>query len=475
MSFPGVGRSRLNHKKSPKTPIIATIRPKKISRVTLLSKKMFIRYSFDPRCLRDLNSGIPQSIPNLPLIRKYAILKPMNKLTELLTRGVDAIYPTRESLEDVLKKGKKLRLYQGFDPTGTQLHIGHMIGLRKLRQWQDLGHHVIFLIGDGTGQAGDPSGKKKSREKYFTREELRQNATDYVKQASKIVRFDGKNPVEILFNGDWLNKLTLVDLLQIAGHFSLQQLSERDIFQQRIQKGESVNLREFLYPLLQAYDSVAMSVDLEVGGSDQTFNMLAGRTLVKATQNRDKFVMTTPLLADSKGVKIGKTEGNVVALTDNPKDLFGKIMALPDEIIVKGLEYLTDVPIDEIQSIELTMTKGTNPIQYKKLLAYHIVKQLHSEEHAKTAEVAFQRVVQQDELPSVIPEYIYSGNPQETIIDLLTKTKLVASKSEAKRLVEQGGIEIDSQKITDPTERIAITDNMLLKLGKRRFIRIKYT
>src|SRR3989344_3164145 len=251
----------------------------------------------------------------------------MDKIEELLTRGVDKIYPSKEEHEKVLRSGKKLKLYQGFDPTGTELHIGHMVGLRKLRQWQDLGHHVIFLIGDGTGQAGDPSGKTRAREKFLTNEELRRNAVDYIKQAGKIVRFEGKNPVEILFNGDWLNKLTLVEILNIMDHVSFQQIFERDLFQERIKKGEEIKFREFFYPLLQGYDSVSMGVDLELGGSDQTFNMLVGSKLVSEMLHKDKFVMTTPLLTDSRGVKIGKTEGNVIALTDSPNDLFGKIMA----------------------------------------------------------------------------------------------------------------------------------------------------
>src|SRR3989344_4422617 len=228
----------------------------------------------------------------------------MDAIENLLTRGVDKIYPSREVLEKVLRSGKKLKLYQGFDPTGTQLHIGHAVGFRKLRQFQDLGHEVIFLIGDGTGQAGDPSGKTKSREKFLTRDELRKNAVDYIKQAGKIVRFEGENPVEILFNGDWLNELKLVDILNIMDHVSFQQIIERDLFQERMKKGEEIKYREFFYPLLQGYDSVAMKVDLELGGSDQTFNMLVGRKLVSEMLHQDKFVMTVPLLTYAKGTKI---------------------------------------------------------------------------------------------------------------------------------------------------------------------------
>ena len=190
-----------------------------------------------------------------------------------------------------------------------------MVGLRKHRQWQDLGHEVIFLIGDGTGEAGDPTGKKKTREKFFTSEELRANAKDYLTQAKKIVHFHGNNPIKVMYNGDWLNKLTKTEILNIAQHFSVQQFIERYMFQERLKEGVSINLREFLYPLLQAYDSVAMDVNLELGGSDQTFNMLAGRALMKAMKGKEKFVMTTPLLSDSKGIKIGKSKDNVIRLT----------------------------------------------------------------------------------------------------------------------------------------------------------------
>lgn len=396
----------------------------------------------------------------------------MDRIEELLTRGVDTIYPTKEELKKVLQTEKKLKLYQGFDPTGTQLHIGHMVGFRKLRQWQDLGHHVIFLIGDGTGQAGDPSGKTKSREHFFNREQLRKNATDYVKQASKIVRFDGDNPVEIMFNGDWLNELKLIDILEIAGNFTLQQLAERDLFQERMKRNEPVNLREFLYPLLQGYDSVAMDVDLEIGGSDQTFNMLAGRTLLKAMKNKDKFVMTTPLLTDSEGRKIGKTEGNVIALTDSPEDLFGKIMGLSDNVIVNGLEYLTDIPMQEIKEIARSLTDGENPVKYKKQLAFEIIKQLHNKEAAEKASGHFERTVQNKEMPTEIPEYSYS-NKTGSLVELLIEAGLVLSKSEGKRLIEQGGVAVDEEIIEDVNAPFAGIDGSVVRVGKRKFVKIK--
>ena len=397
----------------------------------------------------------------------------MDKVEELLTRGVEKIYPTKEELEKVLRSGKKLKLYQGFDPTGIQLHIGHMVGLRKLRQWQDLGHHVIFLIGDGTGQAGDPSGKKHAREKFLDRDELRKNSVDYIKQAGKIVRFEGENPVEVLFNGDWLNKLNLVDMLSIMDHLSFQQIFERDLFQERIKNGEEIKFREFFYPLLQGYDSVAMEVDLELGGSDQTFNMLVGRKLVAEILHKDKFVMTTPLLTDSQGVKIGKTEGNVIALTDKPEDLFGKIMALPDDVIVKGLEYLTDVSMEEINSIEDKLNKGENPVAHKKKLAFEIVKQLNDDETARKAQENFEQTVQGEKLPDDIPVLQYNGTPSSNIAELLVQTKLAKSKTEAKRLIEQHGVSINGQTISDPNLQINITNDTIIRVGKRKFIKIK--
>lgn len=402
----------------------------------------------------------------------------MDKIEELLTRGVDKIYPNRDELEKVLRSGKKLTLYQGFDPTGTKLHIGHMVGFRKLRQWQDLGHHVIFLIGDGTGQAGDPSGKTTARDKFFSREELRANAVDYVKQAGKIVRFDGENPVEIKFNGDWLNKLSLSEILEIANHFTWQQFAERDLFQERIKNKQPIIFRESLYPLLQAYDSVAMDVDLELGGSDQTFNMLCGRSLMKSMKNKNKFVMTTPLLEDSEGRKIGKTEGNVIGLTDEPTELFRKTMALGDDVIIKGLEYLTDVSMEEIQRIDASLQNGENPIEYKKHLAYEIVKLLNNEGDAKKAQVEFEKVVQGKDKSSVTSTSLTWTSISGPSVSqaLVNDLHLFGSISEAKRVIEQGGIVVAGNLITDPNiefDKLMTQEETSVVIGKKRFYNIK--
>ena len=390
----------------------------------------------------------------------------MDKIDELLTRGVDKIYPSRELLEKVLRSGKKLKLYQGFDPTGDKLHIGHMVGLRKHKQWQDLGHEVIFLIGDGTGEAGDPTGKKKTREKFFTQKELRANAKDYLAQASKIVRFDGPNPVKIMYNGDWLNKLTKNDILNIAQHFSVQQLIERDMFQERLKAGESINLREFLYPLLQGYDSVAMDVDLELGGKDQTFNMLAGRMLMRAMKGKEKFVMTMPLLSDSKGIKIGKSEGNTIGLTDEPNDLFGKIMSLGDEAIIPMFILLTDVPMKEIASFNIKK----EAMNLKKMVASLIVSQLYDKARAKAAGENFVNTFQKKRIPDIM--LTVKGKNGEPISTILIKAKVLSSKSEWRRLVLENAIHDLSKNKNITNVNLKTSGNLILKIGKKKFLKI---
>ena len=394
------------------------------------------------------------------------IITDKDKINELLTRGVDKIYPSRELLEKLLLSSKKLRLYQGFDPTGDRLHLGHMVGLRKHKQWQDLGHEVIFLIGDGTGQAGDPTGKKQTREKFFTKEELRANAKNYVAQASKIIRFKGSNPVKILYNSDWLDKLTKVEILNIAQNFSVQQLIERDMFQERLKAGEPINLREFLYPLLQGYDSVAMDVDLELGGTDQTFNMLAGRTLMKAMKGKEKFVMTTPLLSDSRGIKIGKSEGNTISLTDEPNDLFGKIMSLADDAIIPIFTLLTDVSLEDIVSFDIKK----NPLELKKSAAHIIVSQLYSEKLATKAQDNFEKTFTQGNVPENITQVTVARDA--SLSDILLTQQLIVSKSELRRLVSEGAITnmATNEKVTDPNSKVS---SATYKIGKHRFIKIQ--
>ncbi len=382
------------------------------------------------------------------------------------------IYPSKEDLEKVLRNGKKLLLYQGFDPTGKQLHIGHMVGLRKLRQWQDLGHHVIFLIGDFTGMVGDPTGKSNTRTP-LKKEQVLENAKTYKEQASKILDFNGGNPVVIKFNSEWLEKMSANEFMYLTSLISYNQIIERDMFQQRLQKHESIGVLELLYPILQGYDSVAMKVDLEIGGSDQMFNMLVGRQLVKEMLGKEKYVMTTPLLTDSEGMKIGKTEGNVIALTNKPEDLYAKVMALPDDVIVKGFEYLTDVSMEEIEIIVKEIKNGQNPMSFKKKLAFEIVKQLNSEHEAEKAQEIFEK-----KQPMSIPTMSFPRSfiSTATVEQGTVAANLASSNSEAKRVILQGGLKINDQVVTNPNA-LLITyfkeSEIVMQRGPRKTQRIK--
>src|SRR3990167_651113 len=314
----------------------------------------------------------------------------MDNVDEILTRGVDQVIPSKEELEKVLKSGKKLRVYQGFDPSSPLLHIGHMIGLRKLRQWQDLGHEVIFLIGDFTGRIGDPTGKKEARP-VLSKETVEENAKTYKEQAGRILNFSGKNPVQIKFNSEWLDKLKTPEILNLFSQVTYSQIIKRGMFKKRLEKDEDISFNEISYPIMQGYDSVAMDVDVEVGGRDQLFNMMIGRDLMHKMKRKNKFVMTTQLLVDTEGNKIGKTEGNAIALTDPPEKMFGAIMNFPDDVITQGLESLTDVPQEEIESAKNAIKRGRNPLQFKKTLAFEVVKQLNGEKTAQKAQEEFER------------------------------------------------------------------------------------
>lgn len=395
-----------------------------------------------------------------------------NKIKEVLTRGVENIYPNPRALEKKLKSGQKIRLYCGFDPTAPTLHIGHSIQIRKLAQFQALGHEVIFLLGDFTGMIGDPTDKSKTRPK-LTRERLLKNSASYKKLASKILSFSGKNPAKILYNSQWGDKLSFRDLIEVASNFTAQQTLARDMFKKRIEDGKDLYLHEFLYPLAQAYDSVAMDVDLEVGGNDQMFNMLAGRTLMKKMKNKEKFVLTTKLLVDPTGQKMGKTEGKMVALDEKPNEMFGQIMAWSDEIITLGLELCTDMPMAEVNQIKEQIKENKmNPRDAKARLARELVSIHHSKQASIKAEKEFIRIFKDKDKPTNIP--IFRAKPEKTkLIDLLTESKLASSKGEARRLIEQGGVKIDNKVIKDPTAEIIPKNNTTLQVGKRNFIQIR--
>jgi tyrosyl-tRNA synthetase len=383
--------------------------------------------------------------------------------SELLTRAVCDIVP-RKLAEDKLKTGKPLRLYLGIDPTGAKLHLGHSVPLRKLKAFSDAGHQVIFLIGSFTAMIGDPSGRDKQREP-LTAEMIEENFKTYKAQASKILNFSN---IEIRHNHEWLAKLGFREIAELASHFTKQQVEQRDMFQEREKRGDPIHLHEFLYPLMVGYDSVMLDVDGEIGGNDQLFNMLAGRTLQAAHKKRVKFVLTTKLIEGTDGRKMSKTYNNCVYLTDAPEEMYGKLMSMPDHLIPLYFECCTDVPMTEVKSIESSLKKGSeNPKNLKMHLAREIVTMYHSADLAKSAEEAFENVFKNKGVPDDIPEY--KAKKGSLLIDALVTSKTVASKSEARRLIEQGGVRHGETVVSSITTE---AKSGIVKVGKRKFLKI---
>lgn len=401
-------------------------------------------------------------------------------IDELLTRGVERIYPSTEALAVALKSGKKLRLYNGIDPTAPTLHIGHGIILKKLRDFQRLGHEVIMLIGDFTGQIGDPTDKLATR-KQLTREEILANCRKYKEQASKFLDFKStKNPVQLRFNSEWSDPLSARDVLEIAAEFTVNQFLARDMFKKRIADKKEIHIHEFLYPLFQGYDSVGMDVDMEVGGNDQTFNMLIGRDMQKR-RGKEKYVFAMKLLVDPTGKKMGKTEGNMITLDDASEKMYEKVMMWGDEMIVSGFELCTDVPIEEVQAIEKELKDGkTNPRDVKMHLAREIVTLYHGAVAAKKAEENFRKVFQAKGIPDGIRNVVFGNSTSistssstSTITTLLVETELVASKSEARRVVEQGGVKVDNKVVRDANAIVKVSKKgVVIQKGKRDFARV---
>ena len=387
------------------------------------------------------------------------------ELEELLTRGVDAVVP-KEGLIEKMRKGDKIRVYLGIDPTSTQLHLGNTVPLRKLRDFMNAGHEVIFLVGNFTALIGDTSDKDAMR-KPLTPEEIETNFHTYKEQASKILDF---SKAKIMYNSDWLSKLSFRNIVELAQQFTVQQMIERDMYQLRLKEGKPIGFHEFLYPLMQGYDSVHMEVDLEIGGTDQLFNMLAGRTLLKAYKNKDKWVLTTPLIEGLDGRKMSKTYGNTVNISDEPSDMYGKIMSMTDNLIIRYMTLCTDMPLKEIDEVDKSLKAGGNPRDAKMRLAHEIVTLYHSKEHADLAEQEFVNVFKKGGLPDEIPEFKLSGD--RNIVDLLESCKLVESRSEAKRVIQQGGVKIDNKKVDDVNKTIHLKKDMIIQVGKRKFAKI---
>ncbi len=365
--------------------------------------------------------------------------------------------------EEKLSSKKKLRLYWGIDPTGANIHLGHAVPLRKMKQFTDAGHEVIFLVGSFTAMIGDPSGRDAMREP-LTHEQVEKNFQDYKEQASKILDF---KKVEVRYNHEWLEKLNFRDILGLTSQFTVNQMIQRDMFEKRLKEGKEVSMTEFMYPLMVGYDSVVLDVDFELGGTDQEFNMLAGRTMQKAAGKRDKCIITMRLLEGTDGRKMSKTYDNCIYLTDSAKDIFGKTLSIKDDLITTYMECCTDIPMEEIKDVEKEMKKGANPKEFKMRLAKELVTMYHSAKAADAAEAEFANIFAKGGVPDDMPEI--KATKGELLIDLLVRAEIVTSKSEARRLIEQKAVTMN-EKLVDAFDVVA--EKGITKVGKRKFLKI---
>ncbi len=382
-------------------------------------------------------------------------------IDEVLTRGVEKVLPSKAGLKKLIEE-KRITLYQGFDPSMPSLHLGNLAGLMKLRQFQKLGHKVIFLIGDFTGMIGDPD--KKTARVQLSREQTLKNSEKWKEQVSKVLDLEGDNPAEIKFNSQWNDNISFKELIEITSKFTVQQMLERDLFQKRIKENTPIYLHEFLYPVTQAIDSVKMvpdGVDLEIGGSDQLFNILAGRELMKATHKKEKFILTTKLLVDKNGYKVGKTAGNALFLDSDAKEFFGGIMSFPDDAIYLGFELLTEIGLNGLKE-----KIKSDPMSEKKNLAYEIVKLLWGEKNANEAKIYFESTFQEKN-----PIYDIKIKPGDSLVSVIVPHTGLKSISDAKRYLMQKSVDINGTVVTDPTYHVKSGDK--IKVGERVFIEVE--
>ncbi len=391
------------------------------------------------------------------------------QIDQLLARGVENIFPNREFVKAKLMRGERVTLYLGIDPTGPTLHMGHVIPLMKLGQFQKMGHQIILLMGDFTAMIGDPTDKSAARKK-LSRAEVLSNLRKYKHQASKFISFSGPNKALFKFNSKWLGKMDFADVLDLASNFTVQQMLERDMFAERMREGKPIYLHEFMYPLMQGYDSVAMDVDGEIGGNDQTWNMLAGRDLMKSLRNKEKFVISMKLLVDSSGKKMGKTENNMVALNQSADEMFGKVMSWSDELVVPGFEIVTAVPVLELETIIGELERKENYRETKARLAREIVASYYGMEKAEQAEENFDKTFAKGGVPEDTMQVAVAKGL--SLVEILMSEGFVDSKTEWRRLVSEGAItEMESNvKVSDTEAKVS---DGTYKIGKRRFIKIK--
>ncbi len=393
----------------------------------------------------------------------------------IIQSGAAQIVPEK-ALMDKLKRGKPLNIKLGVDPTAPDIHLGHAVPLRKLRQFQDLGHQVTLIIGDGTALIGDPSGRNSTRPQ-LTREQIKENAQTYVDQAFKVL---DPEKTTLRYNSEWILSLGMEDLLKIASNFTVARILERDDFHNRYTSELPISLHEFLYPIMQAYDSVVIKADVELGGTDQLFNLLAGRELMEKMGMEPQVCLTLPLLEGTDGVKkMSKSYGNYIGLTDAPNDMFGKVMSIPDELMVKYYRLASTVPVDQIDAIEKGLAADEiHPNRCKRDLAQNIVAAYYDEEAAKEAEAAFDRQFKQHEVPEDIPEFAADLTPNEEgtvyLAKLIADSGLTKSTGDARRMIDQGGVKINGEAVAAKAYNVAPStlEGAVIQVGKRKFVRL---
>jgi len=396
---------------------------------------------------------------------------------KIIKRGTEEIISEEELIRKIEKSRKEkrpLRVKQGFDPNAPDIHLGHTVGLRKMRQFQDLGHDIYFLIGDFTGMIGDPSGKSVTR-KQLTEEEVKENADTYKKQVFKIL-----NPekTKVVFNSHWLGKLSFAEVLKVCSKYTVARMLERDDFANRYKEGKPIGIHEFMYPLMQGYDSVAMQADIELGGTDQKFNLLVGRDIQREFNQEPQIIITLPLLEGTDGVeKMSKSLNNYIGIDESPQAMYGKVMSVPDNLMIRYFELVTDVSLDEIGKIKTGLeSNDLHPRDVKKMLAREIVKLYHRQSAAIVAEEEFEKVFKKKLYPEEIKKLILNkDNLKEGkiwLIKLIVLSGVVDSKSEARRLIEQGGVRINGKKISDLHFDLTVEEGMILKIGRLNFIKL---
>lgn len=402
------------------------------------------------------------------------IFPSINEQMDLIKRGASEIIPEEDlvkKLEKSLKDGKPLNIKLGCDPTRPDLHLGHSVVLRKLAQFQSLGHQAILIIGDFTGMIGDPTGRNVTRPP-LSLEEARTNGQSYFEQASKIL---DKEKTKIVHNSQWLGKMSFEDVIKLASKYTVARMLERDDFSKRYKSGEPISLHELLYPLAQAMDSVAIESDVELGGTDQKFNLLVGRDIQREFGLEPQVILTMPLLVGTDGVeKMSKSYGNYIGINEPAKEIFGKTLSIPDELIYTYFELATDVTNDELKNIkDFLSDKANNPRDMKRSLAKRLVRMYHSSEAAEEAEIEFDKIFINKGIPDNIEEFKFDDNVKEIgILELIVAVNFAPSKQEARRLVLQGGVSIDGEKIEDITSIVKLDGEKILKVGKRKFIKL---